>query len=81
MNIFLILLCLLLILMLFKLVMPETFIDTGPRHVKLNQMDGVDYVDRMPPLWRGEGPCAVYPCPAVFEGDTVCWKCDWRETD
>ena len=56
----------------------ETFVDTGPRHAKLNQFDGVDYVDRMPPLWRGEGPCFVYPCPSTFEKDVVCWKCLWR---
>ena len=59
----------------------ETFIDTGARHVKLNQSDGVEYVDRMPPAWRGEGPCSVYPCPSIFENDAVCWKCHWREAE
>jgi hypothetical protein len=83
MNIYItILLLLLLFLILYRICKPllnkETFIDTGPRHVKLNDFGGVDYVDRMPPVWRGEGPCSVVTCPAVFADDTVCWKCQWR---
>jgi hypothetical protein len=55
----------------------EHFVDTGMRHVKLNDWGGIEYVDRRPPYWRGDRSCFRYPCPAVFADDTVCWKCDW----
>jgi len=70
-------------IILYKLsINMENFIDMGPRHAKLNDFDGVMYVDRMPPPWRiNDNSCFEYPCPAVFEKDVVCWKCMWREAE
>ena len=77
-----IVLILLLLFVLYKVQLnKEGFIDTGPRHAKLNHFDGIEYVDRMSPLWRGEWPCTVYPCPAIFEDDVVCWKCHGIESE
>lgn len=53
----------------------ETFIDTGPRNVKFDRFGYIDYVDRMPPSWRGERSCLEFPCPRSFDKNTICWKC------
>lgn len=56
----------------------EGFItSTEFRHAKLNDFGGVDYVDRMPPPWRGENGCFRYPCPETFDKNIACWYCPW----
>jgi len=67
-----------LLIALFTIKRKEGFITgTELRHAKLNDLGGVDYVDRMPPPWRGENGCFRYPCPATFDKDIVCWYCPW----
>ncbi|QKF94333.1 hypothetical protein QKU48_gp0875 [Fadolivirus algeromassiliense] len=56
----------------------EGFItNTQFRHAKLNELGGVDYVDTMPPPWRGENGCFRHPCPSTFDQDIACWICPW----
>ena len=47
------------------------------RHAKLNDYDGIEYIDEAPPQTKGEEDCHVYPCPVGFEKDIICWKCRW----
>ena len=46
-----------------------------PKHAKLNDFNGVDYVDDKPPCSRGEYGCRPVSCPSVFNENTICWKC------
>lgn len=77
-----IIMIIILIIILYKLSnSTESFHNTGIRHAKLNDWDGVISVDNLPPSWRGDRSCFKYPCPAVFEQDITCWKCLWRESE
>ncbi len=46
------------------------------RHARLNDYNGVEYVDIQPPCHHGERSCYPTVCPPTFEHDVICWKCD-----
>lgn len=55
--------------------------DKVTRHVRLNNKGGVEYVSTKPPYTRGEYSCYHTVCPAVYEKDTICWRCDELTVD
>lgn len=48
------------------------------RHARLNEFNGLEWVDDLPPCAKGEKSCGVIPCPSVFKDDIICWKC-WEQ--
>jgi hypothetical protein len=61
----------------FQIVKPKTIklppFHDAPMHAKLNDFNGVDYVDDKPPCARGEYGCRKVTCPS--ENNIICWRC------
>ena len=59
---------------------PEGFtITAGRRHAVMDGYNCLKYVSKTKPCTIRDHSCHLVPCPAIYEKDVLCWKCESRE--
>ena len=73
--IFIIIIAILVLSLFGKPAIEKFTLTAGRRHAVMNEHNAIMYVSDKTPCQRGDYSCYPVTCPAVYEKDVVCWRC------